>query len=587
MKKITIIMAILVCLSTALFAWDLSRQTQFPTTFSSMSKGGDNFWAVGSGGAVVRSTDNGATWQFVANPGFEESTSTYKMLNTVSFADNMNGVIAGNDGFAAYTTNGGQTWTESPHALNIFAGSDIKTSWYLPSGKIILAGEGGLMIYSSDFGATFNALTSPVTTTVNTVFMEESGMTFIGCGSGVLHKSENFGAAWAPLTLGNTNNPNIYSIRRQGTRLVLTGNKGYVGFSDDNGAVFTHHDNLGSSAVSIYDTAWNGTIGYAVANNGYVVTTNDNFSSVNVVSTYFTDVIRGAYFNASNELLAAAAYGTLMKWNTTSQDWDHLVINAYDLYSVAIGDDNTWYVCGDRAFLYKTSDNGQTYSKITVPGERVSFNALKFFDANNGLVTGKTTGKIFKTTNGGADWTSFTVPGVGTKLFRDFAFVNDQIGYAIGSIYNSKTTDGGATWTTPANTGIGATASLYSAFFKNENIGFAGSTSGTVYVTTDGAENWSTFTLGNKIITDIFFYDDNNGFILTEASVSSGNITQAGKLFRTTNGGMTQADWTEVTMPVTVGTLNGITRLADGTLYIAGYSNNTSQQGTNWAILKS
>ena len=119
------------------------------------------------------------------------------------------------------------------------------------------------------------------------------------------------------------------------------------------------------------------------------------------------------------------------------------------------------------------------------------------------------------------------------------------------------------------NAGLG-TPTLYSSYFKNENIGFAGSAAGAVYLTTDGGSNWTSFTLGNKIITDIFFYDNNNGFILTEATVSGGNVSQAGKLFRTTNGGMTVADWTEVVMPVSVGTFNIIKRIYDGSLYLAG-----------------
>ncbi|HOE91808.1 MAG TPA: YCF48-related protein, partial [Candidatus Cloacimonadota bacterium] len=268
-------------------------------------------------------------------------------------------------------------------------------------------------------------------------------------------------------------------------------------------------------------------------------------------------------------------------------DWQNLVPNAFDLYDVSIGNDNTWYVVGDRASMYKTTNAGQSYNQIFVQDETAFLYAVKFFDANTGLVTGKTLGNIYRTTDGGDTWTSFTVPNVtSTKIFRSFSFINDQIGYAIGNEFNAKTTDGGITWTTLANTGLG-TPTLYSSYFKNENTGFAGSTAGAVYLTTNGGANWTSFVLGNKTITDIFFYDDDNGFILTEATVASGNVTQAGKLFRTTNGGMTVADWTEVAMPVSVGTLNSITRLQDGTLYIAGYSNNASQQGTNWAILKS
>lgn len=77
MKKITFIIVLMILACNVLFAWDLSRQTQFPTTFTAMSKGGSSLWAVGSGGAVVKSTDNGNNWQFVPNPAFSIVNSTY------------------------------------------------------------------------------------------------------------------------------------------------------------------------------------------------------------------------------------------------------------------------------------------------------------------------------------------------------------------------------------------------------------------------------------------------------------------------------------------------------------------------------
>ncbi|MDD2651008.1 MAG: YCF48-related protein, partial [Candidatus Cloacimonetes bacterium] len=587
MKKITIIVVVFACLIGNLFAWDLSRQTAFPSTFAGMGKINNHFWVVGSGGAVVKSTNGGNTWQFVESPAFDAVAASYKTVNAVSFADENHGVIVGNSGFMAYTDDGGETWTVQAQALSIFGTSHIKAAHLLPSGKLIIGGGSGLIAYSSNYGETLSAVASPTSSIINTIYMEESGLTFFGCGTAVVYKSENFGTNWTSVNINNPNNPNIYSIKKHANRLILTGNKGYIGFSDDNGTSFTHHDNLGSSSVSIYDSAWNGTIGYAAASNGFIVTTNNNFSSVEVADTHFPDAVRGAAFNTSNELIAAASYGSLMKWDTTIEDWHNLVPNAFDLYDIAIANDNTWYVVGDRASMYKTSNGGQTYNQIYVQDETTFFYATKFFDENTGIVTGKTSGNIYKTTDGGNTWTSFTVPNVpAAYIYRSLSFINEQIGYAIGNEFNAKTTDGGNTWTVLGNAGLG-TPTLYSSYFKNENIGFAGSAAGAVYLTTDGGSNWTSFTLGNKIITDIFFYDNNNGFILTEATVSGGNVSQAGKLFRTTNGGMTVADWTEVVMPVSVGTLNSITRLDDGTLYLAGYSNNPSQQGTNWAIMKS
>jgi len=60
MKKLLLVMSIVLICSIA-FAWDLIRQTAFPTNFYCLEKIGTTFWAGGYVGAVGKSTDNGLT----------------------------------------------------------------------------------------------------------------------------------------------------------------------------------------------------------------------------------------------------------------------------------------------------------------------------------------------------------------------------------------------------------------------------------------------------------------------------------------------------------------------------------------------
>ena len=315
--------------------------------------------------------------------------------------------------------------------------------------------------------------------------------------------------------------------------------------------------------------------------NGFLIKTTDNFSNVTVAPTNFKDSVRGIAMNASGELIASAAYGAIMKWVVANNNWTDLVVNAYDFYSVSIADRNTWYFCGDTGIMQKTTDGGQTFTRIVLPDQMNDLFAVDFKNANEGFVTGKTTGKIYHTTNGGVDWTNFAVPGIASsKSYRDLFFVTDQIGYAIGGNFNAKTTDGGTTWTMTTNTGITATTYLISSHFKNENIGLCGGAAGKLYVTTDGAQSWTNFSVGNTTstcyINDIYFWDDNHGVL----------VNTAGEIFYTTTGGMTAADWTAATEG-SLNTLYSIARTNDGTLYVAGYSNNAGQMGPNWGVLKS
>ena len=61
-------------------------------------------WAVGAGGAIVKTADGGATWT-------AQASGTTADLNAVHFIDAANGWAVGDQGVIASSTNGGATWT--------------------------------------------------------------------------------------------------------------------------------------------------------------------------------------------------------------------------------------------------------------------------------------------------------------------------------------------------------------------------------------------------------------------------------------------------------------------------------------------
>jgi poly(3-hydroxybutyrate) depolymerase/photosystem II stability/assembly factor-like uncharacterized protein len=65
---------------------------------------GTRFWAVGDGGQIWASENDGASW-------FEQASGTTEDLYAVSFADGQNGAAVGRNGTVLVTTNGGTTWT--------------------------------------------------------------------------------------------------------------------------------------------------------------------------------------------------------------------------------------------------------------------------------------------------------------------------------------------------------------------------------------------------------------------------------------------------------------------------------------------
>lgn len=121
--------------------------------------------------------------------------------------------------------------------------------------------------------------------------------------------------------------------------------------------------------------------------------------------------------------------------------------------------------------------------------------------------------------------------------FNDIFFVSTTTGFAAstsGAIY--KSTDAGLTWERKESF---TTASIKSLYFINESVGYAGGANRYLLKTVDGGENWvldSVMTIPDAAggIEALYFSDANNGWIL--ASTSS-----AGWALRTTDGG---ANWT-------------------------------------------
>ncbi len=97
---------------------------------------GGRFWAVGDGGAIIVSGDDGRTW-------YEQDSGTNENLYAVHFADELHGVAAGRDGTVIVTTDGGAHWTPRPTGLDDYVGAvwvDDTTVW--------IAGQHGLVATS-------------------------------------------------------------------------------------------------------------------------------------------------------------------------------------------------------------------------------------------------------------------------------------------------------------------------------------------------------------------------------------------------------------------------------------------------------
>jgi len=148
--------------------------------------GGSNVVAVGSAGAIARSTDRGASWSVAHVSGITSVTRIAGDGSTV-FALGSS---------ALRSADGGATWTTTTLAVPA-APKDL----WVGGTNVVVVGGGGQIGRSTDGGATWSAPASGRTVALTKVAGDSAGLVAVG-SDGSLTRSGDVGATWAPVTSG-------------------------------------------------------------------------------------------------------------------------------------------------------------------------------------------------------------------------------------------------------------------------------------------------------------------------------------------------------------------------------------------------
>jgi len=216
-----------------------------------------------------------------------------------------------------------------------------------------------------------------------------------------------------------------------------------------------------------------------------------------------------------------------------------VVVNSMDFKGQTgflVGTDGTYNAM--NGVIYSTTDGGATWA----PASNVSFNNLnKVQDAGNStLYAVCDAGALVKSTNNGTSWTQLTISGAIAKI-NDLHFFTDLSGIVVGNngtIY--KTTNGGTSWT--QQTGVVSTAvHINDIQFTDANHGYIAGTNGTLFYTTNGGSNWIAPTIplnSNLSISSVNFYAPqiiNTYEVITGFLTGYDNVTNQGRTVYITN----------------------------------------------------
>ena len=534
---------------------------------------------------------------------YTHPTPQANSLRNIQMIDINNWVAVGANGTFMKTTNQGLNWYFH-HQAGVY--SDAAQT---------IGGNYGIWFFDANNGYV-TGMTGYIGKTTN------GGVTFNQVGAGVIPTNEWGQGIWF------ANQDTGFVTTRQSSwtngRIVRTTNGGTTWttvqiYAEGITAIW------GTNSQTVYAVAVDGTI-FKTTNAGETWTQNVSVTPIFMYSMSFLNETTGFVAGSEGSIARTTNAGSTWIPLTSPQvDWSYLqikIISATEIYLV--GDPaflykstdlgNTWQtinlfpingpastyiwtslgkvgstmtLCGDFGVVAKSTDNGLTWSSNSfLLNTNILFDMDLVPGTNNLLAVGRQfdigTRQVYYSSNYGTNWTTRDL-GVDMNASA-ICMVNSQLGYISGTNGQVlKTTDGGTNWlqvTSPTS----GTLDIYNIEFISPTTGWAfinytPYAGGSIFKTTDGGTSWTQ--QGSNIsyaITSADMIDANIGYVTLNSSGQP--------IYKTTNGGST---WFSVSTPLT-GIIKSVEVIDANTLYIGASSGTTrmaksTNGGTNWTSI--
>ncbi|MBX2975851.1 MAG: T9SS type A sorting domain-containing protein [Ignavibacteriaceae bacterium] len=351
-------------------------------------------------------------------------------------------------------------------------------------------------------------------------------------------------------------------------------------------------------------------IGWAVGGLGALIKTTDGGANWKTIQTNITVPILKIRSINGQTVIASGYSGLILRSTDGGEIFTQVESGlgaGFDLWGLEIVNDTLGWACGATALL-KTTDGGESWQIINIPGYTGNLWWIDFMNENYGFVAAD--GKVLKTTDGGNNWeiiqagddrplyciniidsSHIAAAGYGgtnysakniysndggytwihggnltTEEVNCIKYVSADTGYLVMSNVSAwKTTNRGTEWTTIQ--GISDTYELQILENINEIIGYSAGTGLKISKTENGYENWERLIM-NDNFSDVCFVSEEKGFALGNYNV----------LYKTTDGGI---NWTAK------GVLGSCITFIDSLKGFIGSSGaiwKTTDGGNNWYI---
>lgn len=469
-------------------------------------------WACGNGGVVYRSTDGGRNWTWQGLP----STTT---LSGIFFLDTQRGWVVNIGGELYRSLDGGASWQL------VFSNpsySNLNTVWFADALEGWVIG-GRTFLHTTDGGATWQPQTPPPNTWVhNAAFADRLNAWGVGDGMNVVHTTDGWRTSSTQIPIGS--GPRLWGVAAADAQHAMAvGEQGLILFSADAGGRWFERQSGASGYVNRLDAndaahAWAacdwGDVAWTATGGALWRRTRvagfDVYGRVLDVD-FLPDNLTGWAVGVGNSF--GGSTGTVSKSTDGGRTWRvQYAFPDGELKAVAALDALTVVAAGYRystsGHVVRSSDGGQTWSNVTPPA--YYYSGMDFVDAATGWLSGAI---IYKTTNGGLTWVQQYVPQYGAE---DVSFADSQNGWAVGWFGTLlRTTNGGQTWTQQNSAVVGTTTLLGVSVVSPTTAWIAG-TGGFVARTSNGGTTWVRETLGTNSLNSfpgVAFLDGGYGWV--------------------------------------------------------------------------
>lgn len=315
--------------------WKLPNASLFGVASS-----GQNVWACGYWGTILRSGDAGRTWS-------QPDTPTAETLYAISFADAQNGWAVGASGTIVRSTDGGATWAKQavqlpddmggtrPLDVNLFgvAATSSSDAWAV--------GDLGTILHTRD-GSTWEKVTPDQATfgddnvpdrILNAVVFTSASDGWIAGEFATLLRTHDGGATWVGQRTISGAPPDLYLFAlaaAQGEGAAAVGLAGSVLASGPDGAEWTSRSV--ETNAGLFAIAWQGKRGIAAGDRGVLYRTEDGGQT-------WTEPKRPKLFN----------------WLT----------------SAAFVGQNDVIVVGEGGLILRSEDGGATFTAAVTPSKKI------------------------------------------------------------------------------------------------------------------------------------------------------------------------------------------------------------------------